>query len=145
MIELNHKILGTVGATKEESKIEMTDLQSLIELGCIKEEVEIGGIMFSIRSLSATERISLSKEFGKNELDEETMFNFNIKLLAIAVESVNGQPLESLHPKPSGNQISIKTDIISSLQTPVIAKLLESYANIAERCDKQFGLDQVKK
>ena len=146
MVELRHKVLGTVGAIEEESAKEpivQTDLQSLIELGCVKEEVEINGIRFLLRSLNANERMALSKEFSQ-ELNDEQLFAFNLKLLAFAIESVNGQPLEDFHPGPTGNEIQIKMDIVASLQTPVITKLIDAFSKIMDRCDKQFGLEQVK-
>lgn len=147
MTELRHKTLGTVGARmdQEETKepIAPADLQSLIELGCVKEEIEVGGFAFLLRSLSATERMALSKEFN-SELSDQELFQFNLKLLAMAIESVNGQPLESLHPQPSGEELTMKMDIVASLQTPVITKLIDAYGKIMDRCDRQFGLEQVK-
>ena len=145
MTELRHKVLGTVGAPMEPETKPMldTDLQSLIELGCIKDTVEIDSFRFTMRSLGATERIELSKEFNKEKLTEEEQFHFNIKLLALAIESVNGKPLESLHPNPQ-DPLSAKMEIISALQTPVVGKLLQSYIAIIERCDGQFGVEQVK-
>jgi hypothetical protein len=145
MIEISHKTIGTVGAPAQKKEETMTqlDLQSLIELGCIKEDIIIGTVKFTLRSLSATERISLAKEFG-SELSEDSLFNFNIKLLAMCIDLINGQSLVSFHPDPSGDELQKKIEIVSSLQPPVIAKLLDSYAKISERCDKQFGLEQVK-
>jgi hypothetical protein len=146
MISISHKTLGTVGVKPQEKEEQMLqiDLQSLIELGCIKEEVAIGNVKFVLRSLSTTERMSLAREFGTEQLSGDTLFNFNIKLLAMSIEYINGQSLLSFHPNPSDDEIQNKMDIISALQPPVIAKLLNSYFNISERCDKQFGLEQVK-
>lgn len=148
MTEIRHKILGAVGAPMEQEEdtrepIAPADLQSLIELGCIKEEVEVGGFKFMLRSLSATERMALSKEFN-TELSDQELFQFNLKLLAMAIESVNGQSLESMHPHPEGDEFKVKMDIIAALQTPVITKLIDAYGRIMDRCDKQFGLEQVK-
>ncbi len=77
-------------------------------------------------------------------MNDQELFSFNLKLLAMAIESVNGQPLESLHPQPSGDELAIKMDIVAALQTPVITKLIDAYTKIMDRCDKQFGLEQVK-
>jgi hypothetical protein len=148
MVELRHKTLGAVGAPIEskekEEPMSNIDLQSLIELGCIKEEVGIGNVKFLLRSLSATERMALAREFGSETLSDDALFNFNIKLLAMSIETINGQPLASFHPDPSQDELQVKAEIVSALQPPVIAKLLDSYANISARCDKQFGLEQVK-
>lgn len=142
MVELRHKVLGTIGAEKEEEKMELADLQSLIELGSIKEEVVIGKFKFLLRSLSASEREEISKEFKDNLHNE--MFSFHIRLLAMAIELVNDQPLEVLYPNDYSDPLEAKMKIIASLQTPVINKLMATYTNILERCDKQFSLGQVK-
>ena len=145
MIEIRHKTLGTVGAQqKEEEPMVQIELQSLIELGCIKEEVVIGNVRFILHSLCANERVELAKEFGTSELSDNDLFSFNTKLLAMCIETINGQPLVSFHPNPSQDEIQVKMDIIAALQAPVIGKLLDSYAKISERCDRQFDLDQVK-
>lgn len=148
MTELRHKVLGTVGAPTEPEKtkepMSETNLQSLIELGCIKDTVEIDSFHFTLRSLSATERFELAKQFNTENLSDDQQFEFNIKLLATAIESVNGIPLEDLHPNQEGDILSSKVQIVSTLQTPVIAKLLDFYASIMKRCDSQFDIGQVK-
>lgn len=149
MVEFSHKTLGTIGApmekedVSEKQSMDNMDLRSLIELGCIKEEVEILGFKFILRSLSATERIELSKEFDPEKGDYE-LFQFNLKLLAMSIESVNGKPLEVLHPNPTGDVLTTKMDIIATLQTPVISKLIDVCGKIMSKCDKQFTMDQVK-
>lgn len=142
MVEIRHKTLGVIGAEKEEP-MKITDLQSLIELGCIKEEVEIGNFKFVLRSLSASERISLSKEISE-ESKENEMFDFNVKVLAMAIESVNGKPLEELYPDNYNDALKAKMNIIASLQTPIISKLISVYSSLIDKCDKQFTLGQVK-
>jgi hypothetical protein len=149
MTELRHKILGTVGAPMEKQEtttepMSDVDLQSLIELGCVKDTVEIDSFQFVMRSLGATERFELAKQFTDAELPDEEQFKFNVKLLAMAIESINGKPLEELHPNPKEDVLSAKMDIIAALQAPVIAKLLEFYTSVMDRCDKQFGVEQVK-
>lgn len=158
MAEIYHKVLGTVGKpaktnvdthSKEEvNNIGDSDLQSLIELGCVKDIIKIDSFEFVMRSLSAAERVAMSKEFTGDILTDEQQFDFNIKLLAIAVESVNGKSVEMLHPNFSpglrSDNMHLKVEIISSLQAPVIARLLEFYIKIMDRCDKQYDVEQVK-
>ncbi len=164
MVELTHKTLGSVGAQKKQetpkNQEPMTndDLKSLIELGAIIDTVDIGGSVFKMRSLSSAERLSLAS-IADNDLvaggnadndlvaggNAEQIFDFNTKLLAVAITSVNGTPLELLHPDGiTGDPVTLKTDIIKSLQTPVINKLLEFYQTITDRCDSQFTAEQVK-
>jgi hypothetical protein len=147
--ELRHKVLGTVGvSSKSVSKVKepmhRNDLQSLIELGSIKDTIDMGGFEFTLRSLSATEKLDINEEFGGEKLDDRQVFDLNIKLLAMSIESINGTPIESLHPSPKEDVILTKMEIVAALQTPVLARLLDFYAEIAERCDKQFSVDQIK-
>ncbi|MFA5048982.1 MAG: hypothetical protein WC516_08215 [Patescibacteria group bacterium] len=148
-MELRHKSFGAVSTPQQSEQKEQTpvvdDLQSLIELGCVKDKVQLGTLNFQLRSLNATERLELGKFLGDNPTGD-MLFQFNIKLLALSIESVNGKPLESFHPsyKTNVDVIQLREEIISSMQAPVITKLLEFYNSIAERSDAQFGSEQIK-
>lgn len=149
-MELRHKSFGAVGTPQQSQEvikesISTDDLQSLIELGCIKDMIQLGTLKFQLRSLNATERVELGKFLGDSPTSD-TLFQFNIKILALSIESINGKPLEAFHPsfKQDGNIIKLREEIISSMQAPVIAKLLEFYNSIAERSDTQFGTEQIK-
>ena len=147
MVELRHKSFGAVGTQQPEQKEKMpvSDLQSLIELGCIRDSITLGDLTFELRSLNATERINLAKFLG-DKPEEDTLFKFNIRLLALTIEAVNGKPLESFHPdfKSGLDCISLREEIVSSLQAPVIAKLLNFYNEISNRSDAQFDAEQIK-
>lgn len=148
-MELRHKSFGAVGTPQqpqlEQEQTHVDDLQSLIELGCIKDIIQLGSLSFQMRSLNATERVELGKFLGDSP-SSDTLFQFNIKILALSIELVNGKPLETFHPgfKPNVDVIKCREEIISSMQAPVIAKLLEFYNSIAERSDTQFGTEQIK-
>lgn len=143
MAEIKHGTFGSYGKTEDEKK--KVDLRSLIELGCVKEIVSINGIKFELRSLSATEKMEASKFLG-TDADPEKLFNFNILLLSMAVDKVNDVPLEELYEgEPTNNILAARQYIIRQLQSSVLSKLLESYANLVERADSQFTADQVKK
>lgn len=149
-MELKHKTFGSVSdgqSDQAETKaMPQNDLESLIELGCIKEEVTIGNLTFILRSLNATERIELAKLIGDNPTTE-SVFAFNTKLLALAIQSVNGRPLEEFYPAEHTKGLDIMTqrcNIISSMQSPVINKLLDCHTSLTKRCDSQFDTEQVK-
>jgi hypothetical protein len=154
MIELKHKVLGSVGAPKENEHALTTevmpedDLRSLIELGCIRDKIKIGELTFVMKSLSASEQMSLAKSVVTETKDDPNKtFSFNVQLLAMSIETVNGKPLERFHPEnfaDAAGQIACKVDIITAMQTPVIFKLLEFYQEITDRCYKQFTAEQVK-
>jgi hypothetical protein len=148
-MEIRHKSFGAVSTPpqqpEQKEQMSIDDLQSLIELGCIKDNLQLGKLNFQLRSLNATERIELAKFLGENPTGEK-LFHFNIRLLALTIESVNDKPLETYSPAygQSADVLALREEIISSMQAPVIAKLLEFYNNIAERSDAQFQTEQVK-
>lgn len=144
MTELKHSTFGTVSTQKKEEKFMNTnDLQSLIELGCIRDNVKIGDKVFGMRSLNAMERLELSKFIGKDPTAEK-LFIFNAKLLAIAIETVNNIPFENFNNNSELDPISRKQELISVMQSPVLGRLLEFYNSITQRCDAQFTVEDVK-
>ena len=149
-MELKHKTFGSVSNDRpertEDKVMPQDDLKNLIELGCIKEEITIGNLTFVLRSLNASERLELAKLIGESPTTD-TLFEFNTKLLALAIQSVNGKPLEALYPSEHAKGmdiITLRCNIISSLQAPVINRLLECHTQLTERCDAQFDVEQVK-
>jgi len=146
MAEVKHGTFGVAGMAKtvEKPKMSEIDLKSLIELGCVKEEIKIGTMVFVMRTLNATEKFDLASVLGDNP-DATKMFDLNLHILAQSIETVNGQKLEDLHPnKDTGEPIFLKKQIIAAMQTPVIQKLIEFYTQITERADAQFSVEQIK-
>ena len=150
-MELKHKTFGSVASVEErpaeQAVMTKSDLQLLIELGSIADEIVIGSLTFVMRSLNASERLELSKFLTQSDPTAEALFDFNIRLLAHAIQSVNGKPLESFFPtkiKGDDDIIRARCDIIASMQTPVISKLLNFHNSITERCDAQFDEEEVK-
>jgi hypothetical protein len=144
MSQIVHSSMGTVGSSSE-PLTKIKDLKSLIELGCIREEINVGGVVFKFRTLSAVERVNLSSVLG-NDVTKERIFDFNLNLLANALESVDGEPLELRHPKKDEmDAIKAKVEILAAMQTPVIDKLWVFYNDLLTRCDTQFDAEQIKK
>lgn len=155
-MEMKHKTFGTVGSPRtlaetQESKAQESrqtqesDLQSLIELGCIKDNITLGTLQFRMRSLNATERLDLAKFLGDNP-SVDSLFKFNVKLLAGSIETINGKPLESYHPdfEKNSDVISMRCEIIAYMQPNVIGKLLDFYNKISERGDATFDIEKIK-
>lgn len=147
--DLKHGVFGSSNPNqpKEESKEESrkTDLRSLIELGCVKDSIEIGGTTFVMRSLGEREKLEISQILlAKEKPDANTLFEFNIRVLANSIVSANGVPLENMHPEADKDPLSKKMEILSNMQTPVLGKLIEFYEKITERCDEQYTAEEVK-
>jgi len=150
MTEIKHSTFGSSkGHSKEkqnpQQQIKEADLGSLIELGCIKEDVVIGNLSFKMRSLSSTERL-MAADYIDEYADVEKLFSFNKMILSMAIDSVNGTPLENFYDGPDNlDVLSKRMEVMGKLQSPVIAVLLEAYDKITDRCDAQFNVEQVKK
>ncbi len=143
MVELSHKSLGSVKSEKKEA-MSNVDLQSLIELGSIKDSITIGKIEFVLRSLSASENIELQKNYPK-EPTEEQLFDLNLRILAMSIDKVNGQDLETLHPdKSRTDKIEKRIEILAAMQNSVLNELLAFFIELKTRSNKDFGVDQVK-
>ena len=149
MTEISHKDFGSFNSQKEEEiKKEMPkdDLQSLIELGCIVDKKTIGDKVFELRSLNSSETIEIGKKATENPTPEES-FEINAFILAKAIKSVNGKPLESYYTGEIKNDeqcFKVKMNIIKSMQLNVINKLLSFYNDINKRSNSEFDSEQVK-
>jgi len=151
MTDLKHNVFGNSNPSqaqkKEEPKEEprVADLRSLIELGCVKDSVEIAGTTFVMRSLGEKEKLDISQILlNKETPDAKELFEFNIRVLASSIISANGVSLETMHPEPEGDPITKKMEILASMQSPVLGKLIEFYDEITKRCDEQYAAEEVK-
>jgi len=153
MTKIEHKTFGSVGMSSvkkvEEIEVETSPenaLRSLIELGSIKEEKVIFGKSFKMRTLNASERLSLTKILG-NDPNHETLFNFNVNVLAYSIESIDNKTLESYHPdyNKNSNIIELRCQIIEAFQPSLINSLLDFYNDITSKSDKQYTIDEIKK
>lgn len=151
MPEIKHNIFGSVGSKHQESnkptqannQMDQVDLKSLIELGCIKDTLVIENMSFAFRTLNVNERMMASDFLGENP-NARKMFDFNVLVLAMAIESVNGVPLENMYNQNDKDYLEIRKQIISNFQPAVLSQLLNFYSTLTNRADAQFTGEQVK-
>lgn len=149
MTDLKHGVFGSANPQQrqEEPKEEpkMADLRALIELGCIKDSIEVAGMTFVMRTLGEKEKLDVSQILLSKEVpDAKELFEFNVRVLASSIVSVNGVSLENMHPELEGDPLAKKMEILSNMQSPVLGKLLEFYETITKRCDDQYSAEEVK-
>lgn len=151
MAELYHGTFGASAGRKPEppapapQKMADADLRSLIELGCVRDDIKIGEAVFTLRTLNISERLSAMNFLGENP-DQQKMFEFNLLVLSLSLEAMNGVPVETLHPR-HGEDLEpamLKRDLISRMQPVVLNKLVDFYAQITERGEAQFSAEQLK-
>lgn len=148
MSPLEHKSFKSMNTTQEKPQNSNDDLRSLIELGCIIDSISIGGKTFELKTMNAFERMQLVGTLSDDVTSEE-MFDFNNRLLASVVKSVNGKSLECLHPQydPQAEddiKFRLKVGIIEKMHVPVINKLLDFHEELMKRSETQFETEQVK-
>lgn len=148
MAEMRHNSLGSISTAKkveisEKPKMAENDLRSLIDLGCVRDSITIGNMTFTMKTLNVSERLSLTSALGENP-DNQKLFDFNTQILAMSIESVNGELFENFHPDKGENPLSLKKQLLLNMQPQVISKLLEFYTKITERGDAQFSTEQIK-
>jgi hypothetical protein len=143
--------LGTIGAKELKEEVvpmKKNDLLSLIELGCLKQSVKIGDKTFVIRSLNTSERMYLSELDMLKESVALTAKDFlvlNIKILALAIETVDGVLLEDFHSDVSKDPLQRREEILANMQTAVLEKLIKEFNDLSTRASAQFDVEELKK
>jgi len=145
MSQVTHNVFGSVGTAPVQEKVDPNvDLKSLIELGCIRDHKKIGEMTFFLKTLNLVDRVRLTSTLSPDSTREE-LVDFQINLLANAIESVDGKSLESLHPDQEMDPFKRKIDIIAAFQSPVTNALMKLYEDMIKRCDAQYDIEQIKK
>lgn len=142
MVEIKHGSFGSSTPQKKEEKV--ADLRSLVELGCVRDSVKIGEMSFELRSLSALEKVEAAKSLGEAP-DPTQIFELNVLLLSMSIETVNGVPLEHLYEgAETDNVLVARQNVLRNLQSSVLGALMRCHNDINERADAQFNPEQVK-
>ena len=144
MAEIKH---GTFGSSEplelKKERIAAPDLRSVIELGSLTDRVTIGNMTFELRSLNTLERLKAAEFLGDSP-DSKKLFDLNVLILAMSINSVNGVPLENLIEHAEGSILEKRREVVSQLQPATMSKLLDFYTTVTNRADGQFTAEQVK-
>ena len=147
MAEIKHPTFGVgnvkVAPEQVPAKLGEDDLKSLIELGCLREEFEVGEKKFVIKTLNASERLQVSKKEA-GDLSEIDLLGVQCEILSLAIESINGRPLEDYHPNENMDPLERRKEILAHMQSPVIMELLAKFIEITNKADGQFSVEAVK-
>jgi hypothetical protein len=146
MTQVINNVFGSVGQKEEVKQSPNDRLKSLIELGSIKDSKVLGGQKFNLKTPSLVERTRMSSYLsGKAEVTQQEMVDFQVNILAHVIVSVDGIPLEDLHPEKEMDSLQRRVEIVSTFQGPLITSLIDLYKDMLNRCDAQFGSDEIKK
>lgn len=113
------------------------DLSQLVYLGRLEEDFEVAGYTFKLRTL--TEAESTEATAGAAHItDELTRFSqWRVQVLARAIVSVDGAPLEALYQGAEQTLSSTdkKLNILKTWQPALVTSLFVHYCNMLERSD----------
>lgn len=156
---ITHETFGSSNpGQKEIPQMTKGDLFQLLELGRVEDEIQIGEVLFKLRTLSAIELSSIYKEFGEalanmegKELSDifvsenSNYLKLSSTILAYAVVSVNGIPLEEfVDAQGEEDVLKLKKNIIANFQWPIIHSLMGFYNQLTGRAGAEFG-EELKK
>ncbi len=153
MAQMEHKTFGKSGSVQEpiarQENNPENELRSLIEVGCITDRISLGGKIFELKTLGSNVRMSLAQTLNEKPTKEE-LYDFNLRTLSCAVQTVNGKRLEYFHPDYNEGTAQkdvelMRFEIVTYFQSPVIGELLRLYNEMTEKSDGQYEIDEVKK
>lgn len=126
-------------AAKERAK-----LDNLFMLGYLEEEVKIGDFVFKFKTLSNAENEAVATFLSKGQGGTEDLFITQNVILAHAIISVNGNPLEELSDV-EGTLIEQRVNVLKRLQTPVVTKLMNFYGELTQQVREEISEEDLKK
>lgn len=110
--------------TQEKKEIEL-DIEALIKLGVVERDVEVGGMIFTLRTLTEEEKLEVEQEVndGLPIDDPKHIMNSKIPTLARAIVKINGKTIS----EKNRNQLR---QILLKMQNVVIDSLFLKYAEL---------------
>ena len=119
-----------------------SDLSLLVLAGRIEEEVVVGGFKFKIATLTTGEQQEVLADSKAGVTGDELVKygQLKVQVLARAIRSVNGVPLESLY-QGSGNlnPIDKKVAFLKTLQMALLSRLFDVYSEMFNRSEQVFN------
>lgn len=170
MPEFSHPVFGSVGRAErseastqrppqavqpqqapeepvEEPLMAVDDLRSLIECGKITDTVEIDGRKFQMSTLADEAQETIFKKFSTVVMDASSFVELRRTVVAMAVETINGKPFESLYPvdaPPQPGAFEVKLAIVRKMQGQVVDRLYAFYEELLKRSKQKVEPEQVK-
>ncbi len=124
-----------------------SDLQSLVECGKVTDSIEIDGKRFRMSTLSDDAQETIFKKFAPALSDAGSFVELRRTVVAMAVETFNGKPFESLYPadaEPQPDLFSVKLALVRMMQGQVVDKLYAFYEGLLKRSKQRVDPEQVK-
>lgn len=123
-----------------------SDLSLLATTGRIEQDVVVGGFKFKLASLTSGEQDDVVSAVSLVSGDDLVKLGqLRLQILARAIRTVNGVPLENLYQGPDKHPegLPIRTVekrlmVLRSWQLSFTVKLFDEYSQVLERSEKTF-------
>lgn len=115
----------------------LDDLRKLTYLGRVEEDVKVLGFTARMHTLEGEKSTEALRAVSLDD-DVSKVHQLRIEILARAIDTINGVPLEKLY---EGNDTSLSTlarrvVVVGSWQQIVINKFFDTYNNLLDRSNK---------
>ncbi len=115
------------------------DLSQLISTGSIVEEKQFAGFTFRMRTLNARENNEVLTSTLSVKDDLEKLGRIRIAVLARAIDTVNGVPLEQVPGVDTKLPVMQRREnLIGNLQLTMVVELFNTYTSMLERSEQVF-------
>jgi len=117
------------------------DVMQLMYVGHIEETVDVAGYKFLLCTLNTSEDIAVLNAV-QHLTGAAQVAQMQVEILARAIKSVNGSPLESLNTSKEQNPsvVAKRVAVVSSWQIGLMSKIFGEYNKLVERSNQALGL-----
>jgi hypothetical protein len=119
-------------------------IEILANIGRLSKDVDIDGIVFSLRTLKSKEAREATMSIFKCSNDADAAYEIRRQTLAKAIYQIDGQEVEATL---GGDDFALKLQLVDDMEDTVVNKLYNEYNALRQEIRTKFGLDtdeQVK-
>ena len=134
-----------VADNKANDMLALEDLRSLIFLGRLTETVKVGGFVFEVSTLTASQQRDVMSTIMTAGDATQKMLDIKPLTMAYAVRTVNNVDLETLCEDDSlTDTIDRRLNVMMNLQSVLVEKLYQEYDKLVLRSGKDIGIEDLK-
>lgn len=118
------QVASSVQTVQTQNDFIELDLDSLIKLGVVERDIKIGNTIFTMRTLTEEERLSVELSIDSRITDEfQRILQAKIPFLVKSIVKINGKPISA------DKQEYLKT-VLSKMQGSLVDMLFIEYVNL---------------
>jgi len=170
MPEFSHSVFGSVGRAErpevpahqpaavaqpqpvpqgipDEQPMANDDLRLLIECGKVTDTIEIDGQRFQLSTMADEAQEEIFRKFSAAAADVGSFVELRRTVVATAIDTMNGRPLESIYPAdapPQPDAFGAKLALVRLMQPPVVDRLYAFHDELLKRSKQKVEPEQVK-